>query len=108
LDAAVQGLCNTQTSVAKGDLAAARVSFLDQSHVFLHSLAASEEALDRDAATNLLLSMFRVESLLSLPIGQTTVPTPSPSQDSPVDDVASLLNTTRQAATVLGLNPPGC
>jgi hypothetical protein len=108
LTVAVQGLCTAQASAANGDLAASRESFLNQAHVFLHSLAASVETQDREVATSLLVAMFRVEGLLSVPSGQTTIPALSLTPAQPGDMFASLLTTVRQAADLLGLSAPSC
>jgi hypothetical protein len=60
--AAVQGLCEAETLASGGLVGEARRVFQDQSHAYLHELAAQLQERDRALAAQLLEAKQRVES----------------------------------------------
>ena len=111
---ATQGLCTTKTDIDTGDTAGARTVFLNQSHLFLHTLAAKVQEIDRGQAGTLLIAMYRVEDSLALPTGLGSAAAPSPVDVSPdvpqnvSTALATLITTVQQSAPTVGLTAPNC
>jgi hypothetical protein len=61
---AVEGLCEAETLASGGLLSEARRVFQDQSHAYLHTLAAQLQERDRALAAQLLETKQEVESSL--------------------------------------------
>jgi hypothetical protein len=61
---AVEGLCEAETLASGGELGEARRVFLDQSHAYLHELAAQLQERDRALAAQLLEAKQEVERVL--------------------------------------------
>jgi hypothetical protein len=62
--AAVEGLCEAETLASGGLVGEARRVFQNQSHAYLHELAAQLQDRDRSLAAELLQAKQRVESSL--------------------------------------------
>ena len=100
LTVALAGLCRAARSARTGDLFEARRTFLDQSHEFLHELAAKGDARARAAVGRLFEAKQRVEAALG------------PDAEETPNDVAVLLArlevATRVLAGELGTPAPRC
>ena len=64
---AVDGLCQSANTLGRGETSAARRTFGNQTHAYLHELIDRVEPLDRAAATELLEAKHAVEALLKDP-----------------------------------------
>ncbi len=93
--AAVRGLCQMVTET---DRDAAAMVFFDRSHQTLHVIAAATDAVDRAATARLLEAKQVIEADLTEPV----LP------DGFGDDIGTLLDATRGALGVLGLDAPPC
>jgi len=98
LATALDGLCRAEDLARAGDLLAARTTFEDRTHGYLHELAAGAEGEARAEVGRLLEAKNRVESAFQ------TQANPS--------DVAARLNTlesaTRDVAAAVGTPAPEC
>ena len=105
LNTAVAGLCEVRAEIQTNQ-PAARATFYDKSHLFLHQLAAEVQDKDVNQATSLLIAKYQVEALLpadsSTPVAATTATT------SPDGLVSDLIAQVQQSAAVLGFTAPNC
>ena len=98
--AAMDGLCQTQAYAELHQYSSARQTFENQSHQYLHELAARVEKEDAAAAGTLLETKQQVEVALADPgfYGPEEV----------VRRVVALQDAVRGAAAVLGVEGAGC
>ncbi|MBI2238486.1 MAG: hypothetical protein HYU54_08190 [Actinobacteria bacterium] len=94
---AVRGLCDMRNRYAD-DLERANGPFYDAAHETLHAIAAAAEEKDRVAAAKLLEAKEKVESELRFDVLPDVFP----------DDVGKLIDATRAALDVLGIDVPAC
>lgn len=100
LTAALDGLCRAEDLARAGDLLAARTTFEDRAHAYLHELAARAQERDRESVGRLLEAKNRVESAFQ-----------SPGGGSPAEVAARLATleaATRDVAEALGTPAPRC
>lgn len=64
---AMTGLCTARDQARTSDTAAAKATFFDEAHDRLHDIAAALEAVDRTAASGLLVAKQQVEADLNAP-----------------------------------------
>lgn len=94
-DEAILGLCEL---AGAPDRDSADAIFLDRSHQTLHVIAAATEVVDRAAAGDLLAAKQQVEADLAA----------SALRDAFAAHVEALLEATRAALGVIGLDAPPC
>jgi hypothetical protein len=94
--AAVDGLCGALTSAQEPE--AAEAAFFDRSHDAIHEIAAAVQAEDTSAAAALLEAKTAVETDFETGAGPSRIEI----------DLQALIQATREALTVLGIESPGC
>lgn len=100
LNVALDGLCRAEELAREGDVFEARRTFQNQSHAFLHELAARGNERARAAVARMLEAKQRVEAALG------------PEGNEAPAEVAGLLRNlevaTRDVSSALGTTAPRC